>query len=109
MGSEPPGTSRSQIAFDASLLRGWAMVGSTLRRNCGDRLSMPRAQKASTSGSAKRAPHADPADGADDTEVEVERQAFLDDQRALLLAERASYTRQAEELKAEADSLAFEH
>jgi DnaK suppressor protein len=85
------------------------MVGSTLRHNRGDGLSMPRAQKASTSGSAKRAPHGDPADGADNTEVEVERQAFLDDQRALLLAERASYTRQAEELKAEADSLAFEH
>jgi DnaK suppressor protein len=30
-------------------------------------------------------------------------------QRQLLLDERASYNRQAEELKAEADSLAFEH
>jgi DnaK suppressor protein len=34
---------------------------------------------------------------------------FLDEQRTLLLEERASYTRQAEELKAEADSLALEH
>jgi DnaK suppressor protein len=34
---------------------------------------------------------------------------FLVEQHALLLQERASYTRQAEELKAEADSLALEH
>jgi DnaK suppressor protein len=34
---------------------------------------------------------------------------FLVEQRALLIQERASYTKQAEELKAEADSLALEH
>jgi DnaK suppressor protein len=34
---------------------------------------------------------------------------FLAEQRVLLLEERASYTRQADELKAEADSLALEH
>lgn len=34
---------------------------------------------------------------------------FLSEQRGLLLQERASYTKQAEELKAEADSLALEH
>lgn len=34
---------------------------------------------------------------------------FLVEQRALLLEERNNYTRQAEELKAEADSLALEH
>ena len=34
---------------------------------------------------------------------------FLIEQRDLLLEERASYTKQAEELKAEADSLALEH
>ncbi|HSS11299.1 MAG TPA: TraR/DksA C4-type zinc finger protein [Acidimicrobiales bacterium] len=37
------------------------------------------------------------------------RAAFLAEQRTLLLRERESYTRQAEELKAEADSLALEH
>ena len=37
------------------------------------------------------------------------RAAFLAEQRTLLLKERDSYTRQAEELKAEADSLALEH
>ncbi len=34
---------------------------------------------------------------------------FLAEQRTLLLQERSNYTRQAEELKAEADSLALEH
>lgn len=34
---------------------------------------------------------------------------FLAEQRQLLMAERDSYTKQAEELKAEADSLALEH
>ncbi len=34
---------------------------------------------------------------------------FLAEQRTLLLQERESYTRQADELKAEADSLALEH
>jgi DnaK suppressor protein len=37
------------------------------------------------------------------------RAAFLVEQRTLLVKERDSYTRQAEELKAEADSLALEH
>ncbi len=35
--------------------------------------------------------------------------SFVEDRREALLAERASYLRQAEELKAEADSLALEH
>ncbi|MDQ1369624.1 MAG: hypothetical protein QOF20_1977 [Acidimicrobiaceae bacterium] len=34
---------------------------------------------------------------------------FLEEQRILLLQERESYTKQADELKAEADSLALEH
>ncbi len=42
-------------------------------------------------------------------EGELPRAEFLDQQRVLLVEERASYTRQAEELKAEADSLALEH
>jgi DnaK suppressor protein len=39
----------------------------------------------------------------------VDRMAFLEQQRTLLFEERASYTRHAEELKAEADALALEH
>lgn len=35
--------------------------------------------------------------------------AFLVEQRLLLIEERSGYVRQAEELKAEADSLALEH
>jgi DnaK suppressor protein len=40
---------------------------------------------------------------------EPAKSEFLAEQRQLLLEERASYTKQAEELKAEADSLALEH
>jgi DnaK suppressor protein len=39
----------------------------------------------------------------------ADRSAFFESQRALLLEERDSYTRHAEELKAEADALALEH
>src|SRR6202043_170616 len=44
--------------------------------------------------------------GADD---DVRSPEFLAEQRVLLHEERASYTKQAEELKAQADSLALEH
>jgi DnaK suppressor protein len=40
---------------------------------------------------------------------EANKSDFLVEQRALLMQERDSYTKQAEELKAEADSLALEH
>lgn len=40
---------------------------------------------------------------------EANKTDFLVEQRALLMQERDSYTKQAEELKAEADSLALEH
>lgn len=50
-----------------------------------------------------------PKKGAAKKPKEPLKAEFLDEQRQLLLAERASYTRQAEELKAEADSLALEH
>jgi DnaK suppressor protein len=47
---------------------------------------------------------AEPANATSD-----ERADFLTRQRASLIAERAAYTSQAEELKAQADSLALEH
>jgi DnaK suppressor protein len=61
-----------------------------------------------------------PADSADSKAVATKKPApkrakdpmkpeFLAEQRTLLLQERSNYTRQAEELKAEADSLALEH
>ena len=46
------------------------------------------------------------ADQAEDAALDG---AFLAEQRRLLVEERAGYVRQAEELKAEADSLALEH
>jgi RNA polymerase-binding transcription factor DksA len=48
------------------------------------------------------APRRDPVD-------DQHRKAFLAEQRVLLIEERAGYVRQADELKAEADSLALEH
>jgi DnaK suppressor protein len=68
-------------------------------------------RKASAASAPKAAAHppgqveAGPAGGEEDRP----RAEFLAEQRQLLLEERASYTRQAEELKAEADSLALEH
>jgi len=61
-----------------------------------------------------------PADAAESRSVPAKKPApkrvkdamkpeFLVEQRTLLLEERSNYTRQAEELKAEADSLALEH
>jgi DnaK suppressor protein len=47
--------------------------------------------------------------GGGSTKAKDGRAGFLERQRALLLAERATYTSQAEELKAQADSLALEH
>jgi DnaK suppressor protein len=43
------------------------------------------------------------------TTATADRTAFFEQQRVALLEERTSYTRHAEELKAEADALAFEH
>ena len=44
----------------------------------------------------------------DDTSSDIDVE-FLDEARNLLLAERENYTRQADELKAQADLLALEH
>jgi DnaK suppressor protein len=62
--------------------------------------------------------HADPAPKSHETAarpkkpgtaVDETRDLFLEHQRELLTAERNNYTRQAEELKAQADALALEH
>lgn len=66
----------------------------------------PPAKKA-PSGSAPKRPA--PARAAAPVGEDLSSPAFLAEQRVLLLEERASYTKQAEELKAEADSLALEH
>jgi DnaK suppressor protein len=60
-----------------------------------------------TSGTATRVASAKKA--APKRVREPMKPEFLVEQRILLLEERASYTKQAEELKAEADSLALEH
>jgi DnaK suppressor protein len=74
---------------------------------------MPRTSKAATTATkatktakASGDDHPTSSNTATDT---VDRGAFLVAQRTLLLDERESYTRHADELKAEADALAFEH
>ena len=73
-----------------------------------------------TESSGDTASSADAEEASDDTSAPAKKGAakkakdpiraeFLAEQRTLLLTERASYTKQAEELKAEADSLALEH
>src|SRR5690242_4478681 len=72
---------------------------------------MPRAQKSDTGKQqpAKQAKKAAPATAKKAPEKGGETgDKFLDEQRALLIAERAEYTEKADELKAEADLLALE-
>jgi len=69
----------------------------------------PAAPRGATTRSARaEAPKAETAK-ADRGTGKSARTAFLNAQRTLLHEERVSYLRQAEELKAEADSLALEH
>ncbi|MHB1928753.1 MAG: TraR/DksA family transcriptional regulator [Acidimicrobiales bacterium] len=88
---------------------------------------MPRAQKTTAATSTKQPATKQPATkqpspkapSAKSTEPKTttkrsgsrsrSRSTFLEKQRAALVAERANYMRQADELKAEADSLALEH
>lgn len=83
---------------------------------------MPRSTKATASTStAKTVPDRTPSEApgppvsspeappAGAPEAGERRAEFLDRQRQLLHEERATYTVQAEELKAQADSLALEH
>jgi DnaK suppressor protein len=69
-------------------------------------MSVPRAQKATSD--AATGPAAKKR-STKSTAAPEPRAAFLERQRKLLLAERESYTSQAAELKAQADSLALEH
>jgi DnaK suppressor protein len=83
-------------------------------------MSVPRAQKATSDAATGPAAKA-PAEKATRTRTATKkgstrsasaspsRAAFLERQRELLLAERETYTSQAAELKAQADSLALEH
>jgi DnaK suppressor protein len=68
---------------------------------------MPRTQKASTPASGHKTTRAGAAKRT--SGAKHSRSPFLESQRKALVEERASYTRQAEELKAQADSLALEH
>ena len=65
--------------------------------------------KRARAAAAKKTEGADHEAGNQRPEQSESRAAFLEHQRALLMAERRNYTRQAEELRAQADALALEH
>jgi DnaK suppressor protein len=90
--------------------------------------SAPKAEHASKPEHAPRAEHASRAENASKTEhapkpavaasrakkagapaADEQRDLFFEHQRVLLTAERNNYTRQAEELRAQAEALALEH
>jgi DnaK suppressor protein len=70
---------------------------------------MPRAQKSSEKRAPAKAASRSTSKRGGDSRAKDPKAAFLAEQRALLLEERANYLRQAQELKAQADSLALEH
>jgi DnaK suppressor protein len=70
----------------------------------GDKAKPARAHKAEDVTA-----HADHGDKAAAHEPDEGRDLFLAHQRELLIAERNNYTRQAEELRAQAEALALEH
>lgn len=70
---------------------------------------MPRATKSTSSPEPAAAKKPAAARGAAKRGAAASADGFLAAQRTLLEHERATYLRQAEELKAQADSLALEH
>ncbi len=74
---------------------------------------MPRAQKATTAATkapaSKSGAKAQPKAASKRSGSKNAKSPFLEERSAALLEERSHYLRQAEELKAEADSLALEH
>jgi DnaK suppressor protein len=68
---------------------------------------MPKATKSTNAATTAAAPVKGAKKAANTAAADAD--GFLERQRALLLEERGTYVRQADELKAQADSLALEH
>ena len=109
-------TKKTKVATEAAK----AASGSSMTKKTSqavakatDEPSVPvAAKKASTSHGPKTTnpTHRDgPTTTGESADDDVRSPEFLAEQRVLLREERASYTKQAEELKAQADSLALEH
>jgi DnaK suppressor protein len=77
---------------------------STATRSTAVRSASPRSTTAKPSATSKRHPPGGGKGGS-----KAPRRQFLAAQKDRLIEERRNYTRQAEELKAQADSLALEH
>ncbi len=106
-------TKKAKVAAEATK----AASGSSMTK----KTSTPVAKKTDETTTPKKATathgpkpvspahHDGPATDASGADDDVRSPQFLAEQRVLLAEERASYTKQAEELKAQADSLALEH
>jgi len=125
-GGEPRGAAKGHRERSAAPEEGRAVAGSRTR---GDRAApavtapgdavLSSAATASASGVAglkpqrsRRAKAAEPPERRHNghrADTDQAQRLFLEHQRELLVAERNSYTRQAEELRAQAEALALEH
>jgi DnaK suppressor protein len=110
-----PATNKAKVAAEATK----AASGSSMTKKTSQTVAKKAADSTAAAPPKKAAAHGPKAvspthqdgqvaarPGGDD---DVRSPEFLAEQRVLLHEERASYTRQAEELKAQADSLALEH
>jgi DnaK suppressor protein len=94
------GTEKARIAAPESKKAGAGKAGA---EKAGAE-KVKRARPARTTAVADRAVSGDAGGEPDEA-----RDMFVETQRALLVAERYNYTRQAEELRAQAEALALEH
>jgi DnaK suppressor protein len=90
-------------------LAGGAVVVAELASKSGPGKSGPTGESAGVEAKVKQARTTKPATARPAPAGEGLSGAFLGRQRELLLAERSNYTRQAEELRAQAEALALEH
>jgi DnaK suppressor protein len=110
-----PATKKAEVAAEATK----AASGSSMTKKTSQTVAKKAADPTAASPPKKAVAHRPKAVspnhqdgpvaaglGGDD---DVRSPEFLAEQRVLLYEERVSYTRQAEELKAQADSLALEH
>jgi DnaK suppressor protein len=110
-----PATKQAKVAAEATkAASGSSMTkktSQTVAKKTDDPTTAAPTKKAAAHGSKAASPtHQEGRSAAGpDSDDDVRSPEFLAEQRVLLHEERASYTKQAEELKAQADSLALEH
>jgi DnaK suppressor protein len=105
-------TKKTKVATEATkAASGSSMTKKTTQtvaKKTEDASAPAAAKKTAAAHGPKPSPDGPTVDGGEAVD-DVRSPEFLAEQRVLLHEERASYTKQAEELKAQADSLALEH